>query len=112
MKRMGQDLKQLTAVHRAAADKVAADARLRAPVRTGRLRKSIRAGATTKHGSVSAGGRLVPYAGPIHFGWPRRNIEPQPFLYDALDHRRAEVIELYEKRVDELIRRADRDMPG
>ncbi len=25
----------------------------------------------------------MPYAGPIHYGWPRRNIEPQPWLVNA-----------------------------
>jgi len=32
---------------------------------------------------VQAGRASVPYAGPIHWGWPARNIEPQPFLTDA-----------------------------
>jgi hypothetical protein len=54
---------------------------------------------------VRAGRTSVPYAGPIHFGWPAHNIEPTPFLYDALDQRRSEVIDLYEQRVGDLIRK-------
>lgn len=112
MKRMGADLKDLTRVNKAAAEVVADTARRRVPVLTGRLRKTLRAGATQRTGTVSAGSRLVPYAGPIHFGWPERNIEPQPFIYDALDERKGAVVELYEKRVEELIRKLDRETPG
>ena len=46
-------------------------------------------------GKVRAGMKAVPYAGPIHFGWGRRNITPQPFLYQAIDRRHAEVLDTY-----------------
>ena len=56
--------------------------------------------------------KSVPYAGVIHFGWPRHNIEPQPFLYDALDRRSDEVIKLYEDRITDLVHKLDRETPG
>jgi hypothetical protein len=81
---------------------VAGTARTLVPVRSGRLAKSIRAGVTARTGVVRAGTKDVPYAGPIHFGWFVRKppavggpIQPQPFLYDALDARRDEVMERY-----------------
>jgi hypothetical protein len=49
----------------------------------------------------------VPYAGPIHFGWPARNIRPNPFIYQVLDSRRDEVLKLYERRIDEIITKYD-----
>ena len=49
------------------------------PVVSGKLRDSIRAAGAQKSGRVRAGFKRVPYAGPIHFGWGRRNIFPQPF---------------------------------
>jgi hypothetical protein len=52
------------------------------------------------------------YAGVIHFGWPRHNIEPQPFLYDALDKRFDEVTKLYELRIAALVQKLDRETPG
>ncbi len=52
------------------------------------------------------------YAGVIHFGWPRHNIEPQPFLYDALDKRFDEVVRVYEKRITDLVHKLDRETPG
>lgn len=115
LKRMGGDLKDLTKVNREAADKVAAEARPRAPRLTGALAASVKARATQKAGRVEAGsnrlGRPVVYAGPIHFGWFRRNIDPQPFIYDALDARRDEVVSRYQRRVDELVTRVGRETP-
>jgi hypothetical protein len=30
-----------------------------------------------------AGNAAVPYAGPIHWGWPARRITAQPFIQEA-----------------------------
>jgi len=76
------------------------------PVRSGRLRDSIRASGQQRTGVVRAGKKSVPYAGPIHFGWPARSIRPQPFLYDALDSRRSEIMSQYVDRVQKLIDRS------
>ena len=65
------------------------------PVVSGRLRNSIRAAMIETGGKVRAGIKSVPYAGPIHFGWGRRNITPQPFLYQAIDRRHGEVLDTY-----------------
>src|SRR3569832_45453 len=71
LKRIGKD----------AADEVATLARQLVPYRTGTLARTIRTGATARSATVKAGGRRAPYAGPIHFGWRRRQINPQPFLW-------------------------------
>ena len=91
--------------HRNAGEVVASLARTLAPSRTGQLSKTIRSNPTQRQGRVSIGrGVSVPYAAPIHFGWPARRIKPQPFVYDALDNRRDEIFRLYEDRVGLLIR--------
>jgi hypothetical protein len=74
------------------------------PVRTGRLAATLRASGTQKSARVRAGFKRVPYAGVVHFGWPARNIRPQPFLYEALDSRRAEVLAVYDERLSQLIK--------
>lgn len=112
-------LKDLKAAHKEAAELVAKQAAFLVPVRKGRLQASIRASGTQREGVVRAGTARVPYAGPIHFGWPTRPnkqrgwrggpIRPQPFIYDAMDRRIGEVLRVYEDRVEELIRRADLD---
>lgn len=97
----------LKAIHKEAADVVMSEALARVPVETGTLRDTIRSSGTKTGGRVRAGFKRVPYAGPIHFGWPRRNIEPQPFLYDALDSRRRQVLDVYQDRLGDLLRRYD-----
>lgn len=90
--------------HRKAGEIVAAVARTIVPVRTGRLAKTIVSAPTQRMGRVRAGrGLSIPYAGPIHFGWPARRIAPQPFIYDALDKRADEVRDTYKRRIDDLI---------
>jgi len=111
MKRMGADLSDLTAINKAAAETVAHQSRLYAPRLTGRLEGSIRPGATRTRGYVKAGNGGIPYAGVIHFGWPRHSISPNPFLYDALDDRKAEVIERYEAHIEALVEKVARDTP-
>jgi HK97 gp10 family phage protein len=87
-----------------AAEKVKQTASGLVPVRTGKLSNTLRASGTQKSARVRAGTKRVPYAPPIHFGWPARGISPQTFLYDALDKRRNEVVDVYEKRLSALIR--------
>ncbi len=95
----------LKPVHADVAGIVADTAQQMAPIRTGSLAASIRSSGTLTKAIVRAGTARIPYAGVIHFGWPRRNITPQPFLYDAMDRRRAEVLERYHDGVDAIIKR-------
>lgn len=102
----GDDLKDaLKAVNKEAAEVVANAARPRVPVLSGRLLGSLRTSSTLRTGVIRVGKAKIPYAGPIHFGWPKRNIQPQPFLYDALDARHDEVLDAYDAAVEKLIRR-------
>lgn len=54
------------------------------PVRTGALRNSLAVRSSLKEAKINAGNAKVPYAGPIHFGWPDRNIPENRFIYRAL----------------------------
>lgn len=102
---------EFLSVNKAIASAVAGDAKSFVPVLSGALAASIREAATKKSARVKAGGGRgksgVPYAGPIHFGWPARRIKPQPFFYDAIDRRRDEIKKRYEGLVDDLIKKHD-----
>lgn len=101
---MGDDLRdEMKSTHKAAAEVIVEGSKRYVPVRSGQLAASIRAIATRTSGKVRAGSAAVPYAGPIHFGWPARRIKPQPFIYDAMDVRRQEVYDIYAKRIYGLI---------
>lgn len=98
--------KRLARAAKEAAEVVAADARRRAPKRTGRLAARTRATATAKVGVVRSS---VRYAAPIHWGTGSRaglrgphNIYPNPFLYDARDASRERVIQRYEDALSHI----------
>lgn len=81
LKKATGQLSDLKATHAAAAAIAAEASASLAPHRTSRLRKTIRASGTNTAGIIRAGNNTrVPYAGPIHWGWFRRHIRPQPFL--------------------------------
>ena len=99
--------KEMKSTHLQAAEIVVGASKRFVPIKTGALAQSIRASAVMTGGRVRVGSASVPYAGPIHFGWPARRIKPQPFIYDALDTRRGEVSRLYEKRIAVLMFKYD-----
>jgi hypothetical protein len=104
--KLDADLKpELKAINKDLADDLVPVAKSKVPVRSGRLKASIRAGATNRSGVVRAGKKKVPYAGPIHFGWPARRIAPQPFLWEAMDSRRGEIQRQYVERVSDLVKK-------
>ena len=95
--------KRLRLANKEAAQVVADQAKVEVPRRSGRLARSIGTQASQTSAFVKAGtAARVPYAGPIHFGWPKRNIRPQPFLYEAMDKRIGEVRKAYEKNLEKL----------
>ena len=106
LRRMGDDLEDLKALNLTVATMVAERAKDIVPRRTGNLADTIRPAGTKTAGRVRAGFKRVPYAGVIHFGFPARRIQPQPFLYDALDQRRGEVFDAYFKGIKKIQRKA------
>ncbi|PZE84157.1 HK97 gp10 family phage protein [Curtobacterium sp. MCBD17_032] len=83
LRRAGDDLTDLKAAHKHAAQIAANASADLAPRRTGRLQQTIRASGTKTAGIIRAGTARVPYAAPIHWGWSRRHITAQPFLSDG-----------------------------
>jgi len=77
------------------------------PILSGALAAAIRNASTKKSAKVRAGNAAVPYAGPIHFGWPARSIKPNTFLYEAIDARKDEVANRYAELVSDLIVKYD-----
>lgn len=102
--------RELRQSNRRAADIVRDEARSNVPQRSGALARSIGSQAGRTDAKVKAGSAArVPYAGPIHFGWPARNIRPQPFLYQAMAEKSDEVKAAYEEAMDRLGRQVSTD---
>jgi hypothetical protein len=76
-----------------------------APKRSGRLAASGRKSGTPAQAAVSFGGAQVPYANPIHWGWPAHRIKAQPFLSRAVDQTEPAWRGLYESRMATMIER-------
>ena len=108
MKKAELSLKDMTAIHKHIATIVAEEAKKRAPVRTGTLRKTIRPTATQSAAIVRVGNnKRVPYAMPIHWGWPSRNVKKNPFVSHAAQATEPRWTAYYLKQVDEILSRIE-----
>lgn len=97
--------RELALIARDAARLVVPIAQSLVPRQSGTLGGTIRVAATARSGVVRAGSAQVPYAGPIHWGWPRHNIAPQPFLVDALAIAQPAIVDQYARDLESFIER-------
>ena len=94
---------ELKDANKASAELILDDSQRNVAERSGALKRSGRATGTKRAGVVRYGKAKVPYANAYHFGHFGRDqggfMRPDPFLYDSLDQRGADVVERYEKFV-------------
>ena len=83
MKRAGVDIQELKDAHHKAGQIVATEAAHRAPRVSGKLAGSVKSARQARRARITAGRAAVPYAAPIHWGWPARGIEANPFVSEA-----------------------------
>lgn len=100
LRRAARDLGDMTQANMAAAKVFVAVAQARAPRLTGAL-----AAATQPAAEKDAAGfvNALPYFGPIHYGWPARNIEAQPYVDEAVEETEDQWLEVYNRAVAEII---------
>jgi len=103
--------KELRLAQKSSANIVATVAQATVPHKSGKLRSSIRPGASMRSGYVKVGSKRVPYAGPIHFGWRRRGISANPFLFEALALSRDKVVREHQSKMDDLVAKIHRNTP-
>lgn len=110
-------------IHGEVGDLIAAEGRKRAPRRSGRLAGDIRSQATTRTAAGVVGRASVPYANPIHWGWPSRPnmdrgwrggpIRANRFMYAAV--RQGPVLDrallVYQDGIGDLIDQAGLNRP-
>lgn len=74
------------------------------PVRTGRLKRSVRALASQRDARAVAGTASVPYAPPIHWGRVKGGfIKARPFLWNAAQQHQQEAADVYEYEIQKLL---------
>jgi len=105
LSRFADGLNDLKIVHSAAAAHVEKEARRLAPTRSFALRDSLRSSGQAKTGIIRVGYKRLPYAAPIHWGWPGHNIKANPFLLEAFKNKQLDVNKTYESGIGQLITR-------
>lgn len=106
MEKAGVDVEELKDAMGAVAAEAADVMQGYVPVgRTGKLRGTVRGNRAKGRAIVTAGTARVPYAGPIQYGWRRRNIKPAQYVErtDAVMDDRAPA--LLEAGWDEIAKR-------
>lgn len=108
--------KKVRLVNKAAAEIVKPEAMRTAPegkrdaksnrrYRPGKLGRSVKVVASAKSAQIKAGSAArVPYAATVHFGYPKRNIRPNRFLFRAMARKGRQVSETYEREISTLVR--------
>ena len=124
LKKAEGDLDDLKEAHAKVAAIVAEAAKAIAPQRSGKLAGSIRPNAGQRYARVSVGNNRktkagVPYAGPVHWGWPTGSpklpkkhrqissrawfIAPNPFVVDAAQATEPQWTRLYLDALDDIV---------
>jgi len=76
-----------------------------APVRTGRLRDTLRGNRAKNKAVITAGRARVPYAGAINYGWPTRNITGAMFMQKADAELSPRAVDMLDAGIDRIIER-------
>lgn len=104
LKALGLDVEDL----KGAFSRIAAEAAQRVtrhvPHRSGRLAASVRGNRAQSKAVVTIGRASVPYAGPINYGWPKRNIAAANFIAKTDAEISPVALRLLEDEINKAIR--------
>lgn len=95
-----QALQELTSAHSQASAVIASAVAAAAPRRSGRLASSVRASRGPTGAAVDVG---APYAGPIEWGWPSRNVDASHFAMNAARQTEPQWVKFYEADVQKAL---------
>lgn len=102
LERYGAQVSDLKTAFRTIGNVVVTEAKARAPKQSGALANSIRPSNTKNKAVVRVGAARVPYAGVIHYGWPRRHIAANPFLESAAQAKQGEVLATLSRELEAI----------
>jgi hypothetical protein len=107
MERLGVSVSDMKGAFTKIGNRGVSTAKQIAPHRSGALAGTIRQSKAKNKVLLRAGyeSKRLPYAGVIHYGWPRRNIAPQPFLTDTVGLLADWAVHTLEDELNTLIRR-------
>jgi uncharacterized protein involved in cysteine biosynthesis len=99
---------ELKALHLDIAREIVELAEPLVPVLTGALLDDVRASGNVTGALGRVGGKSVPYAPPIHWGWKARSIPATPFLQDAaaqIEESGSGIVDRYDAAVARMLER-------
>lgn len=102
LKDVGVDMDDLDQAFSQIAREAAEEMRKHVPRRSGNLAATIKPGRSKNRAVVSVGSKRAPYAAPINYGWPKRNIQPAGFIEatdEAMQDRAVSTIEAAIKKL-------------
>lgn len=113
LRQAGSDLTELKAVHERVGRIALAGGKRNVPYRTGLLASTLRSSGTKTAATLRAGFARVPYAQPIHWGWPTRPnrakrwrggpIAANPFLSEGATDTEPSWLAEYERALDQIL---------
>lgn len=104
LQQMGLEVEDLKDAFAKIAQQGAEKAADAAPKKSGRLAADIRGNRAKSKAVVTAGRVSVPYAGPINYGWPSRNIAPAGFMQTADEQMQPIALRLLEDDINTKLR--------
>lgn len=108
VKAAGGDLKDFTALNKRVATVVAYRGQSTAPVgppERGHIARTVRASGNRTAAIIRAGNNTTfPYANPIHWGWFRRGIKPNPWLSRAAQETESTWRRVYMDGINTIVR--------
>jgi len=102
---LGVDVEDMKDVFSSLAEEGASFGRGATKKKTGRLAGTARGNRAKGKAVVTWGRASVPYAGPINYGWPARNIKAQDFTGATDAHMEPRALVSFEAGVQKAIRR-------
>ncbi|MCA0347093.1 MAG: hypothetical protein LCH31_08745 [Actinobacteria bacterium] len=102
LRKAGVDVQRMNDVMHAIGQAVVDSASV--PIRTGRLKSTLRAGKGRTKAVVRMGGARAPYAGVIEYGWRARGISGSMAVNRARDGRKAESQRMIREGIDQILK--------
>ena len=95
LNKLARDLQSNIELNKELSTTLSQKASAMAPKLTGALASSVIGNPSAEKAQILAGSAAVPYAGVQEYGWPERNIRPQPYLNPAVNDNMGYIIEKY-----------------
>jgi len=104
LKKLGRDIESNIELNKELSTTLSQKASAMAPKLTGALASSVVGNPSAEKAQILAGSAAVPYAGVQEYGWPERNIRPQPYLNPAVNNNMGYIIEKYNDSIQKAIK--------